>query len=296
MRPTVIEARPAPIRLTIGARTILSVRRRLHRVAYGIDALLVGGAADLPPLGDADGWLVTSLPAGRAPVAANAIRIERQRYARRYVDLTIGRDAWLAGLSANARAAIGRKLRRIEGRGMRVTAHHEPEAIAVFHAAARAISARTYQERLLDAGLPEGAGFVAWLTGEAEAGRLRAWLLHIGDRPAAYLCCPADGATLVYRWVGHDPDFASLSPGSVLLCEAIGALIDEDAFARFDFTEGDGQHKRQFATGSVDCVDLLLLRPTIANRALAAMLGGFDGAARLAKRAGFRRLFRPILR
>lgn len=296
MTPTVTEARPVPIRLTMGARTILSMRRRLHHVAYGLDVALAGAAPDLPPLGDAEGWLVTSLPAGRAPVAANAIRIERQGYARRYVDLTIGRDDWLAGLSANARAAIGRKLRRIEGQGLRVTAHHEPQAIAAFHAAARAISARTYQERLLDAGLPEGADFVAWLTEEAAAGRLRAWLLHVGDRPAAYLCCPAEGATLVYRWVGHDPDLAALSPGSVLLHEAIGALIAEGAFARFDFTEGDGQHKRQFATGSVACIDLLLLRPTIANRALAVMLGGFEGAARLAKRVGIRRLLRPILR
>ena len=61
-------------------------------------------------------------------------------------------------------------------------------------------------------------------------------------------------------------------------------LFGEGRFAAFDFTEGEGQHKRQFATGGVACVDLLLLRPTVANRAVMAALGGFDGAVALAKR------------
>ena len=33
-------------------------------------------------------------------------------------------------------------------------------------------------------------------------------------------------------------------------------LMAEGAFALFDFTEGEGQHKSLFASGSVDCVDV----------------------------------------
>ena len=87
----------------------------------------------------------------------------------------------------------------------------------------------------------------------------------------------------IYEFVGHDPRFNDLSAGAVLQVEALRDLFAEPAIARFDFTEGDGQHKRQFATGGVECCDLLLLRPTLANRAAIAALAGFDGAMALAK-------------
>ena len=60
-------------------------------------------------------------------------------------------------------------------------------------------------------------------------------------------------------------------------------LFAEGRFARFDFTEGEGQHKRTLSTGGVACVDLLLLRPTLANRAAIAALAAFDGGVALAK-------------
>jgi CelD/BcsL family acetyltransferase involved in cellulose biosynthesis len=89
---------------------------------------------------------------------------------------------------------------------------------------------------------------------------------------------------LRYDHVGHDPALNDLSPGTVLQAAAMRDLFG-DRFARFDFTEGAGQHKRLFSTGGVDCVDLLLLRPTLANRATLAALSAFDGAMARAKRA-----------
>jgi CelD/BcsL family acetyltransferase involved in cellulose biosynthesis len=71
----------------------------------------------------------------------------------------------------------------------------------------------------------------------------------------------------------------------VLQVEAMRQLMEEGRFRLFDFTEGDGQHKRQFGTGSVDCVDLLLVRPTVANLLAGHALNGFDSAVALAKRA-----------
>jgi CelD/BcsL family acetyltransferase involved in cellulose biosynthesis len=73
-------------------------------------------------------------------------------------------------------------------------------------------------------------------------------------------------------------------------------LMEERRFAWFDFTEGDGQHKRQFATGAVDSLDLLLLRPTFANLAAARTLTGFDGAVALAKRLGLKKIAAPLRR
>jgi CelD/BcsL family acetyltransferase involved in cellulose biosynthesis len=139
----------------------------------------------------------------------------------------------------------------------------------------------TYQEKLLDAGLPEGA--LEEMRDLAAHDAVRAWLLFLDGRPISYLYAPARGACLVYAHLGYDPAAAELSPGTVLQLEAMRMLTEERRFRWFDFTEGDGQHKRQFATGSIDSVDLLLLRPSVGNRAAAGALNAFDGAVALAK-------------
>jgi CelD/BcsL family acetyltransferase involved in cellulose biosynthesis len=69
----------------------------------------------------------------------------------------------------------------------------------------------------------------------------------------------------------------------VLQLEATRLLAAEGRYTRLDFTEGEGQHKRQFGTGGIACADVLLFRPTIANRLLIASVRGFDGLAALAK-------------
>jgi CelD/BcsL family acetyltransferase involved in cellulose biosynthesis len=157
------------------------------------------------------------------------------------------------------------------------------------------LAEKTYQERLMAAGLPGDAAFFHRMQTLAAADAVRAWLLYIGEAPAAYLWSSADGDTLRYDYVGHDPAFAALSPGSVLMEAALADLF-ADRFLRFDFTEGEGQHKRSMASGGVACRDLLLLRPTIANRGALALVGGFDGAMRLAKRAAATPAFRDLAR
>lgn len=266
------------LKFQIGARTLASVERRLVRVPSSLSDVLADRAPTLPPLDAADdGYLLTSVPSGRADRVRTGpfVGLERQRYRRYHVDL---RDeaAWLAGLSGNVRSGIRRKVRKLNGE---VRAYRSPAEIAAFHPVARAVSATTYQERLLGAGLPEHpAGLLALAADD----HVRAWLLFVGDVPAAYLCCTADGDVLRYDHVGHDPAFADRSPGAVLQMAALHTLFG-DRFAWFDFTEGEGRHKRQLASGGTDCVDLLLLRPTWANRALLAAIAGFDRVVEAAK-------------
>jgi CelD/BcsL family acetyltransferase involved in cellulose biosynthesis len=276
---------PVALPLRIGARTLATIRRRLVRVALSLDDVLEGRVPTLPDAAG-DGWLVTSLPAARVAQVETDGRIVmvRQRYTRFYTDLTIGHDAWLAGLSSSARATLRRKTRKAAAAGLTIRAYRTPEAFAAFHPLARMVSAKTYQETLLEAGLPEDAAAVADLMALAAADDLRAWLLLHEDTPVAYLCCTAQGSALRYDHVGHDPAWGPSSPGTVLHAAAMRDLFD-DRFARFDFTEGEGRHKRQFATGGVACVDLLVLRPTLANRATVLALAAFDRAVASAKRS-----------
>lgn len=281
-----------PLKFQVGARTLASISRRLVRVPVDLADAMAGRLPVLPPLPrEAHGYLVTSLAEPRrddlTASADGMIGFVRQRYTRYHTDLTIGFDGWLARMSGNARSGLKRKAKRIaevSGGRLDVRRHATPAELEDFHDVARRISLRTYQERLMGSGLPDDDAFLARMAADAGADRVRAWLLHIAGEPAAYLYCPARGSTLIYEYVGHDPAFNDLSPGAVLMVEAMRDLFAEARFQRFDFTEGEGQHKRQFATGGVPCLDLLLLRPSLANRLSMAALGGFDRLTATGKR------------
>ena len=283
-------ARRLPLKFQIGARTLATIPRRLVRVSFSLDAVLAATPPILPPLpGDADGYLVTSLPAMMLAGLDHhgLLAFVRQRYVRYHVDLAAGEAAWLAGLSGSARSGIKRKAKKLaaaNGGVLDIRRYHDAAAFADFHPLARAVSATTYQEKLLGSGLPEDAVSVRHLQSLATRDGLRAWLAFIAGVPVAYLCCTADGESLCYTYVGHDPAHNELSPGAVLQVEAMRDLFAERRLVRFDFTEGEGQHKRQFSTGGTACVDVLLLRPTLGNRATVAALRTFDATVTAAKR------------
>ncbi len=301
-------ARPTPLNFRIGARTLMAVQRDMVRVPLSLDEAREGRLPVLPPLPrDAHGYVVTSLPEDRLEAMIYAsgkmIGFVRQKYTRYYADLTGGFDAYMASLSGNARQGAKRKAKKIaqvSGGDLDIRSYRTPAELEAFHDIARRIALRTYQEKLLGEGLSATPEFIQAMLTAAAADRVRAWLLFIAGEPAAYLYCPAHGDNLVYEYVGHDPAFNDLSPGAVLQVEAFRDLFDEGRFARFDFTEGDGQHKRQYATGGVPCVDLLLLRPSLTNRVTTAALGGFNktvaGGKALVDAVGLEKLSKKLRR
>ncbi|SEJ81190.1 Acetyltransferase (GNAT) domain-containing protein [Sphingomonas sp. OV641] len=277
----------AALRLQIGARTIATIPRRLRRIGLSLDQALAGLRPALPPLASAEhGYLLTSLPETLSP-DWQGLTFERQRYTRYYVDLAAGEVAWRAGLSGQTRSTLKRKAKKLaaaNGGTLDIRRFRTVDELSAFHPVARALAEKTYQERLMGAGLPGDAASIQRMEALAAEDRIRAWLLFVNDVAAAYLWCSADGKTLRYDYVGHDPSFAALSPGSVLMEAALSDLF-HDRFARFDFTEGEGQHKRLMASAGIACRDLLLLRPTLANRGALTLVRGFDAGIMVAKRA-----------
>lgn len=275
------------LRLQVGARTLATLPRRLRRVSMTLEDALAGAAPALPSLAPGDhGYLLTSL-SNTAAIEWPHLRHLRQRYVRHFVDLAAGEAAWRAALSGQARSGLRRKARRLaaaDGGTLDVRRYRTPAELAVFQPLARQVSRLTYQEKLLGAGLPEDAAWLAAAAARAARDEVRAWLLFLAGRPIAYLWCGAEGGSLRYDFVGHDPAHAALSPGTVLMEAALADLF-ADRFRRFDFTEGEGQHKRTLASAGVPCRDLLLLRPTLGNRAAVATLAGFEAGLALARRA-----------
>jgi len=300
------EAIPARVALPfrIGARTVGRVHRRLVRVSVPLEQALAGMPPHLPELqAGCHGFYLRALPETCLPaVAASDLRsFVRQSYPRHFAALDQSFESYLGSFSAKSRSGLKRKRRKLEersGGALDLRSYRSPAEMADFYREARAVSTLTYQERLLDAGLPEDS--LADMQALAAADAARGWLLYVDGRAISYLYAPAEGTTLRYAYLGYDPALADFSPGTVLQLEAMRLLMEERRFRWFDFTEGDGQHKRQFATGAVPSLDLLLLRPSLANLAAVRALGGFDaavaGAKQVVGRLGLHRIARAASR
>jgi hypothetical protein len=139
-----------------------------------------------------------------------------------------------------------------------------PDEIDEFYRDARAVSAKTYQERLMDAGLPDSPEFRSKLRDDAGGGRVRGYLLYAEGRPIAYLYAPMyqDTGILLYSHLGYDPDHERLSPGTVLQYLAIEDMFREGNLKVFDFLEGETQQKQLFGRQHALCADVYTLRPT----------------------------------
>jgi hypothetical protein len=296
---------PRGIHFRVGERTLWTARRRLLRIGFDLDAVIEQRLPNLPS-DCGDGYELRSLPLAALPALLSShdgfLRVERQRYPRHFIRFGRSFEDYLAGFSAKTRSTLLRKRRRwIEAAGgMDLREYHGAEAAEDFFRLAGALSARTYQARLLDAGLPTGPSALAQFRDRATAGKVRAFILFHRGEPASYLHLPVDAGCVVYAHLGYEPSFAALSPGTVLQLEVIERLLAEPQLRFFDFTEGDGAHKRLFATEHVDCIDLLLLAPSWRNRLLAAALHGFDGtverSSSLAARYGLKPAVRRWLR
>ena len=199
------------------------------------------------------------------------LRYVMQCFPRYYIDMTQGFDDYRKKFSSKTRATLTRKAKKFAELGsghIRWERISRADDLDRFWTLARQVSVKTYQERLLDAGLPADPGFIAEAKRQADADCLRAFLLFDGDRPVSYLYCPVQDGIVVYAYLGYDPDYLRLSVGTVLQWLALESLFSEKRFRYFDFTEGESEHKRLFSTGHFDCANVALLRPTLANRLL----------------------------
>lgn len=293
------------IDFTLGSRRLLSVARDLSIWSFGLEDVLAGALPQAPPSGR-DGVRVLSAPTERlAGITARYpgfVAGGRQDYRRHYIDMGASFADYTARFSGKTRSTLRRKAKKLgeAAGGYTITEHRSPAEVEIFLAAALPLSARTYQARLLDAGLPDTPQARHVMLEAAEADRMRAFLLHAGGEVVAYLSLPVTGATLVYAHLGYDPAWARLSPGTVLQMDALERLFGEARYRWFDFTAGEGAHKAMFGTHSAACSSLLLLEPTLANRTLLGARNAFDtaisGAKALVERSGALGRIRALLR
>jgi CelD/BcsL family acetyltransferase involved in cellulose biosynthesis len=212
-------------------------------------------------------------------------------------------DDYLRRLSRHHRHEIQRKLRRylqVSGGPIDFRAHATPQSAREFYILARALSGKTYQDRLLARGLPDTEAFRAELDAHAARGTLRGYLLFQREQAIAFGYCTALGDCLRFQFTGYDPAFAARSPGIVLVHEMLRSVAGEQRFSVLDFGSGEAQYKRMFATAARLSATVFFLRPTplglikvLAHRGCTAASDACTAAAeRLGVKARLKRLLR----
>lgn len=298
------------VKFVIGSRKILSIPRQLISINYTLDQLIANQPASPAASGDmagVQGYRIRSAPQEQLdPIKQRYpghIIGGYQGYNRYYIDMAGGFDAYMARFSGKTRSTLKRKCRKLadmNGGTLDVRAYHSATAMPEFLERAIPLSRKTYQTRLLDAGLPEGDKATARMIDLAHRDQSRAWLLFLNDEAISYLYLTIKDDILSYDFLGYAPESAHLSPGTVLQMEALEELFAEGRFRYFDFTEGEGTHKQMFGTDSIPACSFFLLKPDIGNRLLMGGVNAFDGAVagvkKLAEKTGGLANIRKLLR
>lgn len=269
--------RPVPFKFQLGDLTLFSVPLRLRMWAVRLtdEAPPTAAPPPEPLMKGVQGSLIRGLPVeDELPAISRMgdyLRYVPLQYQHCYIDLGMTFENYRNTFSPKTRSTIARKVRKYAehcGGSIRWKTYTMPGEMRDFFRLARAVSKRTYQERLLNAGIPESEEFFAEAQSLASEQRLRAYILFDGKRPVSYLYCPVHDGVLIYAYLGYDPDYAQKSVGTVLQWLAVEQLFDEARFRYFDFTEGQSDHKRLFATHQRQCANVFLVKRTLRNAAL----------------------------
>lgn len=273
------ELRPVALKFQMSDRTLLSVSLPLQVRAVGlVDQTPVHDSVPQPddtPHPDSQGFLIRGLPlSGPQPTlqrVGDYLCYIPAQYQHCYIDFDMSFADYQKKFSSKTRSTINRKIRKFRehcGGELEWKVYTAPGEMREFFAHARAISVLTYQERLLDAGIPGDEAFIAHAESLAAQNQVRAYILFDNDRPVSYLYCPIRDGVLIYAYLGYDPEYMHLSVGTVLQWLAVEHMFNEGGYRYFDFTEGQADHKRLFATHQRQCANVFLLRDTLRNRLL----------------------------
>lgn len=265
-----------PFNFMLSDKVLFSVVNGLQVRSIGLDEEVPPVAMPLPPVdapaSGSQGFLVRSLPVSvQQPVVRKVGKYwcyVPAQYMRYYIDLRQSFSDYKHKFSSKTRSTLGRKIKKYAehcGGTISWKSYKTRDEVRAFFALARQVSVNTYQEKLLDAGLPDTEGFVSSMEVLASEGRVRAYILFDGDRPVSYLYCPIHNGVLLYQYLGYLPEYGKWSVGTLLQWFALEEIFGEGKFKLFDFTEGQSEHKRFFGTHSVQCANVYFLKRSLRN-------------------------------
>lgn len=116
----------------------------------------------------------------------------------------------------------------------------------------------------------------ALLEKNAKEGRLRAYILYVGDEPCAFQFDVLYGKTQFTEFGSFDPRWSRGSPGTVLLIKVLEQLCQDSEVSIMDYGFGHALYKSKFGTNhwmeENVCIYAPRLRPLLINVAMSADL------------------------
>ncbi|MGI9509490.1 MAG: GNAT family N-acetyltransferase [Geminicoccaceae bacterium] len=178
-------------------------------------------------------------------------------------------ETYLASFSKTSRKGLKRRVKQLasmSGGALDIRHFANADVMDGFHSDARTVSAKTFQEKLMNDGLPAADAFRRYLGEMAEIDECYGSILYLDGKPISYLYCERQGPGWLAVYGGFDPAFAKLSPGTVHLFSLLEQAFGDPDCELFDFGPGRSDYKRFFATDSAPSADVLILRNTLKNR------------------------------
>jgi Acetyltransferase (GNAT) domain len=215
-----------------------------------------------------------------------AIRYIPAQYDHLYVDLRGSFEDYLQKFSSKTRWTLRKKLKRFKEGCTEEPFREYSDASEMpeFYALSRTVSKKTYQQRLLDAGIPQGTEFPLELNMRAARGEVQGYVLTRSTLPVAYALCYVRGDTVTLDKMGFDPKYADMHPGTVLTYLIIERLFAQRCFRVFDFGSGYFEYKAFFSTHSVRCAEIIYLRRNLRNFTLVLTHAALNAVSRTLKR------------
>ncbi|MGI9505559.1 MAG: GNAT family N-acetyltransferase, partial [Geminicoccaceae bacterium] len=163
------------------------------------------------------------------------------RYDRSWVVTEGSFDNYLSSFSKTSRKGLKRrtkKLAELSGGHLDIRRFDRADLIKPFYTHARAVSANTFQEKLMDDGLPADDAFFDDMIRMVLGGQCYGSILFIEEQPISYLYCERRGSGWLPLYGGFDPAYAGLSPGTVHLLSVLEHSFNDQSTAFFDFGPG----------------------------------------------------------
>ncbi len=281
-----------PLKIQLGDKTLLTYKLWLQVREVGLDDDTPPVIKPTPPSDslhdNSQGFLVRSLRVvDKLPVLQRQqdyLSYIPSQYLRYYIDMQQSFAEYKNKFSSKTRSTLNRKIRKYTeycGGSISWKIYKSVEEMPEFFQYARTVSKITYQEKLLDAGIPDSDEFLHEMELLAQQGNVRGFILFHQNKPVSYLYCPVFNRILTYAFLGYDPSYMHYSVGTILQWLALEYLFQERSFRFFDFTEGQSEHKKLFATHSIQCANVFFLRNNLHNMFLLHSQRAVDNFSKL---------------
>ena len=224
----------------------------------------------------ANGWRVG---------AAHAYRPDGER-AFHYAEFPASFEGYLGEFRKKQRYNLKRQVRLMaeaNGNALVMDLIDRPGQIDGFLADIQAITANSWKADLEEPA-PDLASQPDVLRAVAAAGLLRGYVLRAAGKPAAYALGYRFENIYHYANIAYDKDFATQSPGAVLLLMMIEDLIDKAQIKYMNFGITDANYKRVFGNRHIKDASVVILRPGLRGTWLRKTHSAFEGLKNLLRK------------